>query len=84
MNDLSEAELALLRLVGDDHVAFSRGRYFILRTGQPSAPDEIHTLRARGLVVLRRIPEGQRRPPTQMCMTTEKADALLEELADAA
>jgi hypothetical protein len=83
MSELSEAELELLLAVRAERVGISRGRYLLLERGQPDAPPEIFTLRARGLVVLARVTPGRRVPPTQLCVTTPKADAILKEMADA-
>lgn len=74
MSELSAAELGVLRDVAASLVAFSRGRYFLLRAGQRSAPAEIHTVRARGLVVLAQVKHP---PPTRLCELTDKGRAVL-------
>lgn len=80
---LNAAQLELLRLVQQRRVGYTRGRYFLMVTGQPQAGTEIHTLRALGLVVLERVEGGRRFPPTRTCVTTAKGDEVLKETANA-
>lgn len=80
---LNAAQLELLRLVQRGRVGCTRGRYFLMVTGQPRAGMEIYTLRALELVVLERVEGGRRFPPTRMCVTTAKGDQVLKETADA-